>query len=160
MRGDREPVWLLTRIAFAVAASAIVVGGGLLTSISPRLEDPVRVLGVSIGLTQFELVLATAGLLPSLVFVLGVRTPWRILLFGALLLGITAAAWASYTLGESDALSGLTIVAGTFWSLISSTLGAILEADDPHRPGLPSRGDRRGDPAAPPPRAWGPPRES
>jgi len=42
----------------------------------------------------------------------------------ALLLGITAAAWATYTLGESDALSGLTIVAGTFWSLVSSVLGA------------------------------------
>jgi len=159
LRGERDPVWLLVRIAVAVATSAIVVGGWLLTSSSPRLEDPVRVLGVSLGLTQFELVLATAGLLPSLVFVLGVKTPWRILLFGALLLGITAAAWTSYAVSRREALSGLTIVAGAFWSLVSSTLGAILEADDPHGAGLPSRGDQRGDAADPPPRAWGPPRE-
>jgi len=159
LRGDHGPVWRLARIAFAVAASAIVVGGSLLTSISPRLEGPVRVLGVSLGLTQFEFVLAAASLLPSLVFLLGVRTPWRILLFGALLLGITGAAWASYVLGQSDALSGLTIVAGGFWSLVSSTLGATLEADDRCRPGIPSRDDRPGDAAAPPPRAWGPPRE-
>jgi len=158
MRGDRDPVWLLARIAFAVATSAIVAGGSLLTSISPRLEDPVRVLGVPLGLTEFELVLATAGLLPSLVYLLGVRTPWRILLFGALLLGITAAAWTSYAL-STDPLSGLTIVAGAFWSLVSSVLGATLEADDPHRPGIPCRADRPGDAIALPPRAWGPPRE-
>ena len=159
MRDDRDPVWLLARIAFAVATSAIVVVGSLLTSSSPRLEDPVRVLGVPLGLSQPELVLAAAGLLPSLVFLLGVRTPWRILLFGALLLGITAAAWTTYALSRREALSVLTIVAGAFWSLVSSTLGATLEADDPHRPGLPSRGDRQRDAAASQPRAWGPPRE-
>ena len=158
MRGDREPVWLLARTAVAVATSAIVVGGSLLTSSSPRLEGPVRVLGVPLGLTQPELILATAGLLPSVVSVLGVRTPWRILLFGALLLGITAAAWTSYAV-STDPLSGLTIVAGTFWSLVSSVLGATLEADDPHRPGIPGRDDRQGGAAAPPLRAWGPPRE-
>ncbi len=160
MSGDSEPVWLLARIACAAATSAIVVGGSLLTSISPRLEDSVRVLGVSLGLTQPELVLATAGLLPSLVFVLGVRSPWRILLFGALLLGITAAAWTTYALSRSEALSVLSVVAGTFWSLVSSTLGATLEADDPHRPGLPSQRDRQAHAAAPPPRAWGPPRDA
>jgi len=158
LRSDHGPVWLLARIAFAVATGAIVVGGLLLTSISPRLEDPVRVVGLSLGLTQFELVLAAVGLLPSLVFLFGVRTPWRILLFGALLLGINAAAWTSYAVSRREALSGFAIVAGTFWSLVSSVLGATLEADDPRRPGLADRDDRPADAAAPPPRAWGPPR--
>lgn len=159
MSGGHDPVWLLARIAFAVATSSIVVVGSLSTSISPRLEEPVRVLGVALGLTRFELVLGAACLLPSLVFLLGVRTPWRILLFGALLLGITAAAWTWYAVSRREALAGLAIVAGAFWSLVSSSLGATLEADDRHRPGLSSRGVRQGEVAAPPPRAWGPPRE-
>jgi len=157
LRSDHDPVWLLARIAFAVSTGAIVVGGSLLTSTSPRLEDPARVVGVSLGLTQFELVLAAVGLLPSLVFLLGVRSPWRILVFGALLLGINAAAWTSYALSRREALAGLALFMGIFWSLIGSIVGACMEwgaRNDRAAAALGLRTEQRGPATQERPRAW------
>ena len=67
--------------------------------------------------------LLMAALLPSLVYVLGVRDPRSTILCGALLLGVTLLGWVFVL--EDDAMRGVGAVLAFFITLVIST-GFVL----------------------------------
>ncbi|MEO5679826.1 MAG: hypothetical protein ABIS47_09160 [Acidimicrobiales bacterium] len=143
MSTSRRLVWLLAQLAVAGTSASIVLGG--LRTVGREPEGRVT----------------AALLLPTLVFLVGVRRPHLVTLFGALLVGITGATWVLYELHRDESMAGAGIVIGAWYSLISSVVGACLELAD--RAGGPSTPtgvaeQMRSGPAADPPvvqpRAW------
>ncbi len=72
-----------------------------------------------------------ALLLPAMVFLLGVRSPRRVVIFGALLVGITGATWTLYALQRRESMAGVGVVMGGFYSLVSSIVGVSFELGRP-----------------------------
>lgn len=118
MRNSPRAAWLLARIVFAGAAGAVVIGGTLWVAHAP--------------VDAFTVAL----LLPAMVFLLGVRSPKRVVIFGALLVGITGATWTLYALHRRESMAGVGIVMGGFYSLVSSIVGVSFELGRPSDLGI------------------------
>ena len=52
------------------------------------------------------------------------------MVFGALLIGITAATWILYALNKRESMAGAGIVMGSIWSLVAVLVGCGMELGD------------------------------
>lgn len=141
MSTERGPGWMAAKAGIAGLTAAIV-----LTGLAAEPD------GFSIGL-------AAVLLVPTLVFLVGVWSPRRVMVFGALLAGITAATWILYELNKRESMAGAGIVMGTAWSLLAVLVGSVMElADRSAQKRQPGRSDadrmETEDPGHAPRRAW------
>jgi len=135
--------WFVARLTYAGVAASIVIGG--------------------LGVAEISLysLLAAALLLPTIVFLIGVWSPQRVLLFGTLLLVLTAGPWLLYVMNKRESMAGVDVVMGSILAFISSTTGACLELIDrvsrkraPDLPRQPSPPIPDADESKLRPRAW------
>jgi hypothetical protein len=101
--------WLAIKLAVVGATAAIVTAGVV------AFPGPTPVM--------FGAIL----LIPSLVFLVGVWSPKRVLVFGGLLFGITAATWVLYVINKSESMAAAGIFVGGFWSFVVALAGFSLE---------------------------------
>jgi hypothetical protein len=117
MEGDqwwypRHPV--LTGAIIALMTSLIIVAGALFNVVGSSERE--------VDANFFALV--TPALLPSMVFAIGIRTPRRVVLYGAFLLGATAFAWF-FVFVEDDAMRGFWTLPAFVFTLCASIHGAL-----------------------------------
>lgn len=101
--------WLAIKLAIVGATAAIVIGGVV------AFPGPTPIM--------FGAIL----LIPSLVFLVGVWSPRRVVVFGGLLVGITAATWLLYVINKRESMAAAGIFVGGFWSLVAALAGFSLE---------------------------------
>ena len=106
--GGSGAAWLAVKSAFVVVIATIMFAG----IIAMPGPDPIG----------FGAIL----LIPSVIYLLGVWSPRLVLVFGGLLVGITAATWVLYEKNQSS-MAGVGVVAGGFWSFVAALGGVSLE---------------------------------
>lgn len=108
--GGSGAAWLAVKGAF-VGVIATILFAGIVAMPGP---DPIG----------FGVIL----LLPSAIYFLGVWSPRLVLVFGGLLVSLTAATWVLYELQkEQSSMAGVGVVAGGFWSFVAALGGVSLE---------------------------------
>ena len=107
--GGSGAAWLAVKGAF-VGVIATIMFAGIVAMPGP---DPIG----------FGAIL----LIPSVIYLLGVWSPRLVLVFGGLLVGLTAATWLLYELQKDQSMAGVGIVAGGFWSFVAALGGVSLE---------------------------------
>ena len=118
---DADQLWYprhptLTRVIVALTTSLIIVTGALYNVLrsSERRVDA----------NFFGLVLA--GILPAMIFAIGVKTPRSVALYGLLLVGTTAFAWL-FVFVEDDAMRGVLTLPAFLFTLCASIHGALRD---------------------------------
>lgn len=106
--GGSGAAWLAVKSAFVVVIATIMFAG----IIAMPGPDPIG----------FGAIL----LIPSVIYLLGVWSPRLVLVFGGLLVGMTAATWVLYENNQSS-MAGVGVVAGGFWSFVAALGGVSLE---------------------------------
>lgn len=101
--------WLAMKLAIVGATAAIIIAGVV------AFPGPTPIIFVAVLL------------IPSLVFLVGVWSPRRVLVFGGLLFGITAATWLLYEVNKRESMAAAGIVVGGFWSFVAAFAGLSLE---------------------------------
>ena len=99
---------ILIRLACGLASAAIVIFGSLIAGLTLNL-------------------LTAVLLIPTLVFVAGVRTPRLVWIFGGLLVGTTALSWGLFLANRHASTGGINVVMGSLFTLAASVFGACAE---------------------------------
>ena len=110
-------IW--TRVGFALATAAIIIGGSVHVVAGGRAGDGKDFDGV------FFFLVAVA-LLPTLVYAFWVRMPRSGVYFGLALLLVTAAAWI-FVFVSDDAMRGVFTFPAFFITLVTSSVGAARD---------------------------------
>src|SRR5688572_31616867 len=98
---------LALRLVLSAASAALILGGAAYTMKSGPKASEVQFDGIF-----FLLVLP--GLLPTAVYLFGVRTRRASVFSGGLLVGVTFLAWLPVSLVEDDAMRGVLVIPAFF----------------------------------------------
>lgn len=110
---------LVPRIAITAATMAVVIVGDV-HGVLAKPGEPGRANALFFTLLLIALV-------PSLVYAFGVRERRSVLTYGALLLGITGAAWSVVFLSD-DPMRGIYVIPAWIVTMATSTYGALHPA--------------------------------
>lgn len=117
-----EREWLPAQLTISAVSALVTVAGFVRTVVGAPAEEPASADAVLL------LVLGLC-LLPTLIYLLGVRSRQMVIVFGACLLIPTAATWLSYSL-DFGPLGVLVFVAVPF-TFITSVIGTVIDRSFP-----------------------------
>lgn len=118
---DNRQLWLAVRVGLAALTAFIIVGGVASTKLPP--QDPHAAADPA---SAHPLVVIALLLLPALLFLIGIRTPRWVVVFGSLLVGITAVAWAYYTTTR-DSVAPVAMALAWIYTFLASVVGTCVE---------------------------------
>ena len=110
---------LPAQLVVASLSTAVVIAGFTYTIVTSPVEEPVR---LDLGF----LGLLSLSLLPTVTYLLGVRSCSMVLVFGACLFVPTAGAWLLYLL-SSDALAGVVVLYAVAFTFLTSVIGTLID---------------------------------
>jgi hypothetical protein len=117
-----EREWLPLQLTISAVSALVTLAGFVRAVVGAPAEEPARVDAVLL------LVLGLC-LLPTVVYLLGVRSRQMVIVFGACLLVPTVVTWLSYSLDFAP-LGVLVFVAVPF-TFVTSVIGAIIDRSLP-----------------------------
>ena len=114
---------LPAQVIVASSSASVVVGGFVHTLVTSPPQEPQSVDLMFLGLLGF-------CLLPSLIYLLGVRTCSMVAIFGACLFVPTVLAWLVYFFSHA-ALAGVAVIVAVPFTFLTSVIGTVIDRTVP-----------------------------